>query len=160
MPPSFFADSGFLIGYYYEKDGKHDISMNIYDYLIGNRLIRNLNNFCISNYIIIEVIHWLQSKPIPHTEIVSTYNDLMRFRRYDLIQPEIQQAIDTKLTPFCNHKTGKPPIGLVDATNLYVMDQLDIRFLISYDSGFDQVPDPLKRRINDINAIDTYVLKR
>jgi predicted nucleic acid-binding protein len=158
MNSNFFADSDFLTGLLAKRDSRHDISQKIFDYLIETKLISSISDFHISNYIIMEVIHNLQGKKIPFVTIVKDYNTLIGCHVFQIKPKEIDLALQTKLAPYCNHRThNPPPIGLVDATSLVVMDKKRINSLISFDEGFGKLPD-IFIRVTDTDVIDQRIL--
>ena len=158
MTRNFFADSDFLTGLLVRRDSRHTLSKNIYRYLQTNELISDLSDFHISNYIIMEVLHNLQGKKIPFATIIEIYDRLKECHVFHVKPKEIQLAIDTKLAPYCNHRTHEPPpIGIVDATSLIVMDKTRIGSIISFDDGFDKLPD-IFIRIKDTYVIDQRIL--
>jgi len=140
MTRKFFADSGFFTGLWYERDDHHDTSKEIYDCLIANHLINDLSDLYISNYIIMEVVHNLQNKGMQVDFLFEKYEILKRCKPYLVKHKEIDEAFKNKLAPFCSHRTGKSPIGFVDATSLVVMDKAKITHIITYDEGFSKIP--------------------
>ena len=158
MTQNFFADSDFLTGLFVRRDSRHTMSEKIFNYLQQNELISGLSDLHISNYIIVEVIHNLQGKQIPYVKIIEHYKTLNHCHVFHVKPKEIEQAFQTKLAPYCNHRThNPPPIGLVDATTLVVMDKKRINSLISFDEGFDKIPD-IFIRIKDTDVIDQRLL--
>lgn len=140
MTRKFFADSGFFTGLWYERDDHHDISKEIYDCLVENHLINDLSDLYISNYIIMEVVNNLQNKGMQVDFLSEKYEILKRCKPYLVKYKEIDEAFKNKLAPFCSHRTGRSPIGFVDATSLVVMDKAKITHIITYDEGFRKIP--------------------
>jgi len=134
-----FADSGFIIGFIHEHDDYHDQASAIWNGLIENRIISGYEDLWVTNFIIVEIFHHLQ-KSILFRETLRHYNELQRCKIYQIKKQQVNDAIRTKLRPFCNHHTGIPSIGLVDATSLYVMDLVKIPYILSFDDGFDNYP--------------------
>lgn len=151
-----FADSGFFIGLKYQRDSLHDNACNIWDELINKDLISGFEDLYISDYIIIEVFHKLQ-KGIKFLRTMEHYEEELKYCKIYHISPEdVEDAIHTKLKPFCNHSGGNPAIGLVDATSLQIMEKLKIGHILSFDDGFDRMP--MCTRIGDTNDIKEKIL--
>jgi predicted nucleic acid-binding protein len=163
MIKQYFADTCFLTGLYDENDQYHDLSQKIFDHLKSNRLISNINDLHTSNYIIMELMHNLKSNGTNIDKIKKYYEELMESKKvFTIKKAHIKEAIDTKLSPYCNRKTGEVPIGIVDATNLVVMDKIATPAIITYDGGFEEMfkkmPD-FYFTINCIDVIDNKILK-
>lgn len=152
-----FADSGFLIGLIHEEDDYHDIASAIWDELIENRIISGYDDLWITNFIIIEIFHNLQ-RNILFRETIRHYYELQRCKFYQIKKQQVDEAIRTKLRPFCNHLTGNPSIGLVDATSLYVMDKVKVPYILSFDEGFDHYP--FSPRIGDVRDVEQKLKRR
>jgi predicted nucleic acid-binding protein len=150
-----FVDSGFLIGFKDERDSLHDKACNIWDELIDKDLISGFEDLYISDYIIVEVFHKLQ-KGIKFHRTLKYYEELKYCKIYHITPEDVEDAIHTKLKPFCNHRDGNPAIGLVDATNLQIMEKLKIDYILSFDGGFDRIP--LCERIGNENDIKKKIL--
>lgn len=151
-----FADSGFFIGFKDEKDSHHANACSIWDELINKDLISGFEDLYISDYIIIEVFHKLQ-KGIKFLRTMEHYEEELKCCKIHHISPkDVEDAIHTKLKPFCNHRIGNPKIGLVDATSLQIMEKLKIGHILSFDGGFDRRP--MCTRIGDTNAIKEKIL--
>lgn len=157
MTRHFFADSDFLTGFFAEGDNRCDSAHSIFEYLEENNLISELYDLHISNYIIMEVLHNLKGKNIPFNQITEIYEELKQCNVFHIKIKEIDQAFREKLSPFCNHRTQNPPIGIVDATSLVVMDKKRIGAIISFDEGFDSLPD-IFVRIYCRDIIDQRIL--
>ena len=135
-----FVDSGFFIGFKDQRDSLHDNACSIWDELINKDLISGFEDLYISDYIIIEAFHKLQ-KGIKFLKTVEHYEEELKCCKIYHISPEdVEDAIHTKLKPFCNHSDGNPKIGLVDATSLQIMEKLEIGHILSFDDGFDNRP--------------------
>jgi len=160
MTQNFFADSDFLTGLMVDGDSRSQKSKEIFGYLQENDLISDINDFHVSNYIIMEVAHNLQGKHVPFRQVKEDYDKLMQCHVFHIKPKHINEAFSTKLTPFCNHRSGNPPIGIVDATSLVIMDMKRIGHIISFDEGFDKLPDRFFNRINDNGIIDQKILRR
>lgn len=158
MRRNFFADSDFLTGYFSRRDEWHELAIRIFRYLQRTRLISDLCDFHISNYVIMEVLHNLQNKEIPFQQIEDTYETLNQCHVFHVKPRDIEQAFETKLKPYLNHRTQSPPIGVVDATSLVIMDKKRISSLISFDDGFDALPD-IFIRIHNIDVIEQRILQ-
>lgn len=151
-----FVDSGFFIGFKYERDSLHGKACSIWDELINKDLISGFEDLYISDYIILEVFHKLQ-KGIKFLRTLEHYEEeLKRCKIYHISPKDVEDAIHTKLKPFCNHRDGNPAIGLVDATSLQIMEKLKIGHILSFDDGFDRMP--MCTRIGDTNDINEKIL--
>ncbi|MCG7847843.1 MAG: PIN domain-containing protein [ANME-2 cluster archaeon] len=150
-----FVDSGFFIGFKDARDSHHNKACIIWDELIDKDLISGFEDLYISDYIIVEVFHKLQ-KGIKFHETLKYYEELKHCKIYHLKPKDVDGAIHTKLKPFCNHKDGNPAIGLVDATNLQIMEILKIDYILSFDGGYDRIP--LCKRIGNENDIKEKIL--
>ena len=139
MGISFFADSSFLIGLFDDKDNFHAEANNILTELLNSGLLSNPLELYVSNYIIAEVFHRLQEK-IGFNRTSQIYEELKRYRLYHVKQKDVDNAILTKLRPFCNKTTGNPKFGLIDATSLEIMNKFNIHYIIADDDGFDGLP--------------------
>jgi predicted nucleic acid-binding protein len=139
MSISFFADSSFLIGLFDEKDNFHDNANEILSQLLCYNLISKPSEFHISNYVIAEVFHGLQ-KEIGFKRTYHIYEELKHYRYHHVKQKEVDNAILTKLKPSCNKSTGNPRFGLVDAISLEIMNKVNIYYIITDDSDFDNLP--------------------
>lgn len=157
MTQKFFVDSDFLTGLFAVGDSRHESAQNIFDYLLEKELISEFQDFHLSNYIIMEVLHNLKGKNIPLNQINDKYQTLKQCNVFHIKIKEIDQAFREKLLPFCNHRTQNPPIGIVDATSLVVMDKKRIGSIISFDEHFDILPD-LFIRITNKEVIDQRIL--
>ncbi len=102
----------------------------------------------------VEIFHHLQNNLL-FRETLRHYNELQNCKIYQIKKIQVDEAIRTKLKPFCNHRTGNPSIGLVDATSLYVMDKVKIPFILSFDGGFDHYP--FYHRIGNIRDIEQKI---
>ncbi|MEI7501501.1 MAG: PIN domain-containing protein [Bacteroidota bacterium] len=151
-----FADSGFIIGLIHERDDYHDIASAIWNELIENRIISGYNDLWITNYIMVEIFHHLQ-RNILFRETFRHYNELQKCKLYQIKKQQVDDAILTKLRPFCNHQTGNPSIGLVDATSLYVMDIVKVPYILSFDDGFDHYP--FSPRIGNVSDVEQKLKK-
>lgn len=160
MTLNFFADSDFLTGLMVDNDSRSSKSKDIFAYLLNNELIANMNDFHISNYIVMEVVNNLQGKHVSFRQTKENYDKLMRCHVFHIRPKNIDEAISTKLAPYCNHRSNNPPIGIVDATSLIVMDKMRINYLISFDEGFDKLPDKFLNRVMDNSVIDRKILSR
>lgn len=159
MTKNFFADSDFLTGLMVTRDSRAQKSIDIFKYLQKKDIISDVYDFHISNYIIMEVAHNLLGKNVPFSEVKKHYDKMMECNVFHIKPKEIKEAFNTKLMPFCNHRTGNPPIGIVDATSLVVMDKKRINYIISFDEGFDKLPGKLFSRISDNSIIDQKILR-
>jgi predicted nucleic acid-binding protein len=149
----FFADSSFLVALAFDSDNRHNDAKNIYDQLHERSLINEFQNFCVTDYVIAEVFQLLQKK-IGFSETVQYYTQIVQQCQIKKVSyPEtIEKAIKSKLQPFCNKKSGKPNIGLVDATSLVAMDESGIPYIISFDDHFLDLP--LIHTINKTESIN------
>ena len=141
MAFSFFADSSFLIKYA-GADGAEERKKaeTIYNILLQNKIIEGFQNFVISNLIVVEVFHKIQDK-LDFRKAQKFYQEYLKKSQLIYVNEEIiEDAISMKLSPFCNRNTGKPSIGLVDGTNLVIMDNENISYIISFDTDFDNFP--------------------
>ena len=150
----FFADSGFIIGLIHNRDDHHDSASAIWKTLIDNEIISGYGDLWITNYIIVEIFHNLQ-KNIQFRDTFKHYTELQNCHFYTIKKGQIDQAIHTKLRPFCNRNTGNPAIGLVDATSLHVMDLVKVSYILSFDSGFDHYP--LIQRIGSVRDVEQKI---
>jgi len=157
MIRKFFADSDFLTGLLDENDELYQNSTEIYNHLQQNGLISEICDLNLSNYVIIEVLHNFKDKGMPFKKILQHYDTLKNCQLFHVKLKHIEMAFERKLLPYCNHRTGNPPIGIVDATNLVVMDIKRIGAIISFDSGFDALPDVFIR-IDSVATIDQRIL--
>jgi hypothetical protein len=107
-----------------------------------------------------EVVHNLIGKHMPFAQVKQNYDDLTQCHVFQIKPKDIDEAFKTKLAPFCNHNTGNPPIGIVDATSLVAMDKTRVSHIISFDEGFDKLPAKLFTRIKDKDVIDQRILNR
>lgn len=161
MIRKFFADANFLTGLFIDKDDYHTVSKEIYEYLIDKHLISDTRDFYISNYILTEVIHNFQAKRVKYKELMEKYELLKQCKVYHIQVTDIDEAFKTKLAPYRKHGTDlTPPIGIVDATNLIVMDKIKNCALISFDSGYASIPDPFLIRIYNTKTIDEKIFRR
>lgn len=151
-----FADSGFIIGLLHERDDYHDDASAIWDELVKSKIVSGYNDLWVTNYIMVEIFHHLQ-RNILFRETLRHYNELQQCKFYQIKKQQVDEAIRTKLKPFCNHNTGNPSIGLVDATSLYVMDIVKIPYILSFDEGFDHYP--LYRRIGNTTDVEQKLKK-
>jgi len=146
-----FADSGFIIGLLHERDDYHVAASAIWKELIESEIVSGYSDLWITNYIMVEIFHHLQ-KNILFRETFRHYNELQECKLYQIKKQQIDDAIRTKLRPFCNHHTGNPTIGLVDATSLYVMDIVKVPYILSFDEGFDHYP--FYHRISNLTDVE------
>ena len=137
MIRNFFADSDFLTGLMADHDSCNQKSKEIFECLEKNSLISEVSSFHVSNYVIMEVVHNLIGKHMPFAQVKQNYDDLTQCHVFQIKPKDIDEAFKTKLAPFCNHNTGNPPIGIVDATSLVAMDKTRVSHIISFDEGFD-----------------------
>lgn len=137
----FFADACFLVALHHDKDNNHDEACEIWNKLLEKKMIVGYDNLCTTDYIIAEVFHILQNK-IGFTKTLEHYNAISKNCNVVKVSyPEtFQKAIDSKMRPFCNRKTKKPEIGLVDAISLIMMDKNKINYIISFDGHFKNIP--------------------
>jgi predicted nucleic acid-binding protein len=150
-----FADSGFIIGLLSPNDGNHNTAVAIWRELKKKEIVSGYDDLWISNYIMVEIFHNLQ-KNIFFKDTYQHYKELQNCRLYQIKKKQIDEAIHQKLKPFCNHHTGNPSIGLVDATSLFIMDIVKVPYIISFDEGFDHYP--FYRRIGEVNDIKEKIL--
>jgi predicted nucleic acid-binding protein len=134
-----FADSGFIIGLIHQRDEHHDSAIELWNELTKKKIVEGYEDLWVTNYIMVEIFHNLQ-KNILFRETFRQYNELQRCKFYQIKKQQVDDAIRTKLQPWCNRNTGNPSIGLVDATSLYVMDIVKVPYILSFDSGFDHYP--------------------
>jgi len=146
-----FSDSGFIIGLIHERDDYHHTATAIWNELIEKEIVTGYDDLWITNYIMVEIFHHLQ-KNILFRETFKHYNELQKCKLYQIKRKQVDEAIHTKLMPFCNHHTGNPSIGLVDATSLYVMDIVNVPYILSFDGGFDHYP--FYHRIGDVRDVE------
>jgi len=158
MTRKLFADTAFLIGLMSDNDSYNLESKNIFEYLRSSHLISDITDLYISDHIIIEVIHQLIRKRIPMRQIKEKYENLNQFHVFHIEAGHIDEAINTKLTPFCHNQSRERPMGIVDALSLVAMDYENIPYIISFDGHFDKVP--LIVRIKDIDSINHSILRR
>lgn len=137
----FFVDTCFLVALYNKNDNNHDSACSIWKILLEKKLIKGYNNFYMSDYILTEVFHLLQNT-IGFEETLNRFNKISKSGNIvKVLYPEtIKKAINLKLLPFCNHRTKKPGIGLVDATSLIIMEEYKINYIISFDEHFKNFP--------------------
>lgn len=146
-----FADTCFIMGLKDKKDQHHGTSKRIWRMLKKDRIVRGLEDFVISDYIIIEAFQGLQSQ-VDFNTAYKMYEELVKRCKIEQVTKDmIQLAIKTKLTPYLNHRTKQPPIGLVDAISLVVMDKHNISHIVSFDDGFDKIP--LVKRVFDEHSL-------
>jgi hypothetical protein len=159
MTRKFFADSDFLTGLMVRRDSRNGESNVIFKYLQEKGLISDLNDLYVSNYIIMEVTHNLFKKhEVPFRDVKRNYDNLMDCHVFHIKPKQIEEAFSTKLAPFCNHRSGNPPIVITDATSLVVLDLLRIGYFISFEGGFDTLPGRLFSRIYNKDIIDQKIL--
>lgn len=158
MPRRFFADTCFLTGLMDNRDPYNRISSDILQYLMRKRLIASAQEFYISNYIIVEVIHNLLRNHANFEDIKKNYETLKTYNVFQVDSNHIDDAFNKKLKSFINHRTHEPKMGIVDATSLVVMDEEQITYIISFDGDFDNLPfvTPIKNK----EMIDTFILNR
>lgn len=149
----FFADTCFLVALEDSKDNHHDDAKAIYDELYERNLINNFQDFCVTDYVIAEIFQLLQSR-VGFSRTVEYYNKILQQCQIKKVSyPDtVEKAIKSKLIPFCNRKSGKPNMGLVDATSLVAMDEGKIPYIISFDDHFVSLP--LIHTINKTESID------
>lgn len=137
----FFADACFLVALHYDKDNNHDEACEIWNKLFEEKMIVGYDDLYTTDYIITEVFHILQNQ-IGFTKTVEHYNAISKNCNVVKVSyPEtVQKAIDLKMRPFCNRKTKKPEIGLVDATSLIMMEECQLNYIISFDRHFKNIP--------------------
>lgn len=150
----FFADTSFLIGYFDDSDNFSDDAMSIFTRLTELGFVSGLNGFFFTDYIIVEMFHFLQDK-IGFTQTLKDYQMIKECQIYRVKQKDVDIAVESKLKPFCNHRTRKPKIGLVDATSLVIMDKFNIPYIISSDIGFDSIP--MCKRIGETSHIEEKI---
>ena len=147
----FFADSGFFIGLHHKKDNNHDAAEEIWKHLNEKGIIYGLNSLLVTDYVLIEVFQTLQNK-IGFKKTTEIHNNLIAGCKIQHItRNNIDEAIQKKLLPSCNHSTNEPRIGLVDGISLVVMEKRKIPMIISFDEGFDFIP--LIKRIYNAETI-------
>ncbi len=137
----FFVDTCFLVALYDKNDDNHDSACDIWKILLEKKMIKGYNNFFMSDYILTEMFHRLQTT-IGFRETLNCFYKITKTGHVvKAFYPEtIEKAIKLKLLPFCNHKTKKPRIGLVDATSLVIMEENNIHNIISFDEHFKNIP--------------------
>jgi predicted nucleic acid-binding protein len=146
-----FADSGFFIGLYHETDQFHDDAKRIWTRLKKDGKIEGLQSLVVTDYILVEVFHSLQER-IGFHKTAKIFENLVKKCQIERVTFELMDvAIQTKMIPFCNHRTHNPSIGLVDATSLIMMDLRGISHIVSFDGGFDTIP--LTKRIYNVSTI-------
>lgn len=158
MTRKLFADAGFFIGLMADDDDHSQAAHDIFKHLKETHLISDFNDLYISNYIIMEVLHGLADKQISFDDLVGNYEILKQCRICNVKQKHINAAINTKLFRQRNRRTDRPPIGFVDATSLVIMDEKKIHHIISFDCGFDKIPD-FYTRIYNMQTIDQGLLE-
>lgn len=147
----FFGDSSFFIGLYYPRDSNHDPAKMVWDHLNDNGFVDGLESLLLSDYILIEVFQTLQNK-IGFNRTRDVHTELINECKIQHInRTTINEAIQKKLLPSCNHSTKEPRIGLVDGTSLVIMEKRKIPRIISFDDHFDSIP--LIRRIYSVDTI-------
>jgi predicted nucleic acid-binding protein len=151
-----FADSGFIIGLLHPDDNNHKAASAIWQELTKKGIVKGYNDIWISSYVLVEIFHHLQ-KNIQFKDTLRYYNELKNCRLYQIKKKQVDDAIHTKLKPFCNHHTGNPSIGLVDATSLCVMDIVKVPFILSFDEGFDHYP--FYHRIGEVKDIEEKIVQ-
>lgn len=137
----FFVDTCFLVALYDKNDNNHDSACDIWKILSEKKLIKDYTNFYMSDYILTEMFHLLQNS-IGFRETLDCFTKISKSGNVvKVLYPEtIEKAINLKLLPFCNRKTKKPRIGLVDATSLIIMEEYNINYIISFDEHFKNIP--------------------
>lgn len=146
-----FGDTCFLIGLKEKTDQHHKKAVNIWKKLLSTKVIKGLKDITISDYVLVEVFHGLQSHVGFETAAI-VYSELIdNCRVQPVTLPMVQLAINQKLEPYRNHKTNQPPIGLIDAISLVTMDKLKISWILSFDDGFDRIP--LVKRIHNVDTL-------
>lgn len=152
----FFVDTCFFVALEDETDNNHSSAVEIWNKMLESKLIKGYQNFFISDYIIAEIFQNLQNRigfsktKNIHEKICSSCNILK------VSYPEtIDKAIKCNLTPYCNSKTKKPSMGLIDATSLALMDDHKLPYIISFDSHFENVP--LVVNISNLENLDFFI---
>jgi len=147
--PTVFADSSFLIGLGDDHDQFAREAAGIEVALRAKSI--GFSSFLMSDYVLVEVFHRLQDV-LAFPRALDFHRRLVNQARIRPVSREImERAITTKLQPFLNARTARPPIGLVDATSLVLMDREKVRRILSFDGGFDNIPNV--RRISSAEAV-------
>lgn len=151
----FFADTSFLVALEYNKDNHHKEAIKILNKLYERKLINDYKDFYVTDYVIAEVFHTLQEK-VNLQKALECYTKISQQCQIRKVSyPEtIQKAINSKLMVFCNRKSGKPNMGLTDATSLVAMEESRIPYIISFDEHFVNIP--LIHAINKKESIDVF----
>ncbi|VVB68482.1 PIN domain protein [uncultured archaeon] len=157
MTRKIFADSAFLLGLMADDDQHKSKSTDILEHLQNNHLISDINDFHISNYIIVEVIHGLIDKHTSIRQIKEKYDDLKQCHVFPIEPKHIDEAFSKILMLYCYNQSKNRPMGIVDALSVIAMGYEDIPYIISFDGHFDIVP--LIKRIGDKDVIDHDILR-
>jgi len=147
--PTVFTDSNFLIALAHAGD-QYGVAARSIESALRTKNVR-FQDFLLSDYILIEVFHKLQGA-IGFAPTLTFHRRLLNEARIrPLGRNDLDKAIATKLQPFLNARTAQPPIGLVDATSLVVMEREKVPRIVSFDEGFDNIPNI--RRISSVEGV-------
>jgi predicted nucleic acid-binding protein len=91
-------------------------------------------------------------------DVASDYEALKKYEVFQVESNHVDDAFNIKLKSYINHRTHKPKMGIVDATSLVVMDEKNIKYIISFDGDFDNIPFIFP--INSKEMIDSTILNK
>src|SRR5882672_2889257 len=111
-----FADACYLIGLQHKDDDNHKAAKALAKELASQKI--GTKNFVVTDYILIEVFHRLQDK-VGYSDALKFHQQLLKESTLHLVDRAIlDEAVKSKLTPFVDEATARPPIGIADATSL------------------------------------------
>lgn len=119
--------------------------------LVKRRFIRGRPDCLLSQHVYAETFHNLQEEIgfKRACEAMDEIRNACPILRVD--EQTAAAAVSVKMAHFVNRQTGNPAVGFVDATSLALMEQTNVRMIISDDEGFDKYP--LIRRITSANTV-------
>jgi len=149
-----FADSCFIIGLKNKKDQFAGLAREVWTELARRKIVNGLEDLVVTNLVVVEVFQKLQND-VGFARAHSVFKEIMDNCAVEWVtESQVREAIAMKLAPTVATRrdlTKEPPIGLIDAVSLVVMDKTRVRFIISYDKGYDEIP--LVRRLYNKKSV-------
>ncbi len=113
-------------------------------------IVSGYGNLVVTDLVLVETFHLVQKKN-GCDNAMTFFSELtgscdVRMTTLDIMK----RAIDEKLR-LRGHRSKEPSIGLADAVSLIHMDDSGVRWIVSFDAGFDRYS--LYRRIHDSESI-------
>ena len=120
----YFLDTTFMVGLFVSNDRWHPQAVEIYKKIKNHRLI-------ISKLVIAETVTVLKNK-IPTKDIREIYNNIPHL--FEVIDDS--QSYDGAMNEFVKYDSG---ISFFDSMYVHIMDENNIKEIVSFDSDFDKV---------------------